>query len=68
MLKKALRMGFGASYLVADLWYGTKCVINAALELKLTVVLRMKGKKLKYRVRQADGKELLWTPTNCMPR
>ena len=59
MLKKALRMGFEASYLVADSWYGTKCIINAALELELTAVLRMKRGNLKYRVRQADGKELL---------
>ena len=59
MLKKALRMGFEASYLAADSWYGTKCIINAALELKLTAVLRMKRGNLKYRVRQADGKELL---------
>ena len=51
MLEKALRMGFEASYLVADSWYGTKCIINAALELKLTAVLRMKRGNLKYRVR-----------------
>ena len=52
MLKKALRMGFEASYLGADLWYGTKCIIKAA-------VLRMKRGNPKYRVRQADGKVLL---------
>ena len=59
MLKKALRMGFKASYLAVDSWYGTKCIINAALELKLTAVLSMKRGKLKYRVRRADGRELL---------
>ncbi len=59
MLKKAMRMGFEAPYLVADSWYGTKRIIQAALELKLTAVLRMKRGNLKYCVLQADGNEVL---------
>ncbi len=44
---------------MADSWYGTKRIIQAALELKLTAVLRMNRGNLEYCVLQADGNEVL---------
>ncbi|HEB63294.1 MAG TPA: transposase [Gammaproteobacteria bacterium] len=55
MLGRAKRQGIKADYLVADAWFGTKPMIQAAQSLKVTAILRMKKGNMKYRV----------TGTNC---
>lgn len=49
MMKRALRMGVEADYLVADAWFGTKPMIRTALDLGICPILRMKKNKMKYR-------------------
>ena len=49
MLKRALRSGLEADYLLADAWFGTKPMIRMALELNICSILRMKKNKMKYR-------------------
>ncbi len=68
MLKKAMRMGFEAPYLVADSWYGTKRIIQSALELKLTAVLCMKRGNLNIACSKQMAMRCCWTPSSCMPR
>ena len=65
MLKRAMRKGVMADYLVADAWYGTKTMVRAAVEVGVDAVLRMKKGTMKYRVgseggevRMLDAKEL----------
>ena len=57
MIKRAVRAGILAAYLIADSWFGTKAMILAAEENDLVPVLRMKKNKMKYRLRelQPDG-------------
>ena len=50
MMKRAMRCGVQADYLVADAWFGTKTMIRAAYELGVCAVLRMKKGAMKYRV------------------
>ncbi len=60
MMKKALRCGLDAEYVVADAWFGTKPMIRSALALGICPVLRMKKNKMRYRVVLKGGrKELL---------
>jgi len=50
MMKRAMRSGIEAEYLVADAWFGTKPMIRAALDLGICPILRMKKGNMKYRV------------------
>ena len=49
MMKRAIRSGIEADYMVADAWFGTKPMIRTALELDVCAILRMKKSKMKYR-------------------
>ncbi len=53
MLKKAIKSGHQATYLLGDAWFGTKQNIALAIEHDLHAIFQMKRGKLKYRV---DGK------------
>ena len=55
MMGRAKRLGIKADYLVADAWFGTKPMIETALSLELTGILRMKKNKMKYRVMGSPG-------------
>ena len=59
MLKRAIRDGMCADYLLGDAWFGTKPMIRTALELELCAILRMKKGKLKYRAAFAGGEKQL---------
>jgi hypothetical protein len=60
MMKRALRSGLEADYLVADAWFGTKPMIRTALGLGVCPILRMKKNRMKYRaVLKGRKKELL---------
>lgn len=60
MMKRALRSGIGAEYLVADAWFGSKPMIRTALGLGVCAILRMKKGNMKYRVAiKGRKKELL---------
>lgn len=54
MLRRSIREGISANYVVADAWFGNKQMINNALSLGLTAILRMKKNKLKYRIKQSN--------------
>ncbi len=49
MMKRALRAGMEADYVVADAWFGTKPMVRAALDLQVCPILRMKKGNMKYR-------------------
>jgi hypothetical protein len=82
MMKRAIRNGIDADYLLADAWFGTKPMIRCALELDICAILRMKKGKMKYRVTtQGQTKQLLdarqlyttvvkkkWAKVHGMPR
>ena len=60
MMKRAIRSGMEADYIVADAWFGTKPMIRSALELELCAILRMKKGNMKYRaVVKGRHKQLL---------
>ena len=50
MIRRALRAGIIAGYLLADAWFGSKAMIRLCQETDLTAILRMKKSQLKYRV------------------
>ena len=50
MMKRALRSGLKADYLVADAWFGSKRMVRETLSLDLCAILRMKKSKMKYRI------------------
>ena len=54
MLKRALRKGIKAKYIIGDSWYGCRRNIEMAFMLELTAIFRMKRGNLKYRL---NGKE-----------
>ena len=58
MVKRTLRNGLHADYLLADAWFGTKAMIQTAVNMGLCGVFRMKKGPLRYRYREA-GKTLL---------
>ena len=60
MLKKAVRDGYQASYVLGDSWFGNKGNIEAICDLELHVIFQMKRGKQKYRVGEKDltAKEL----------
>jgi hypothetical protein len=53
MVKRALRHGLQADYLLADAWFGTKAMIQTAVATGLCAILRMKKGQLQYRYRDA---------------
>ena len=55
MLRRALREGVLADYLVADAWYGTKTMLRAAEQVGVCAVFRMKKGTMKYRVSERGG-------------
>jgi len=60
MMKRAIRSGVDADYVVADAWFGTKPMIRSALDLDVGAILRMKKNKMKYRaVVKGRKKQLL---------
>ena len=59
MMKRALRSGIEADYVLADAWFGTKPMIRTALELDVCAILRMKKSKMKYRVVVSGWKKQL---------
>ena len=50
MLRRAQRQGNDADALVADAWFGTKTMVQTALNLNLTAILRMKKNAMTYRL------------------
>ena len=54
MLKRALRNGIKAKYILGDSWYGCRRNIKMAFILELIAIFRMKRGNLKYRL---NGKE-----------
>ena len=50
MLRRAVRMGFNATYFLADSWFMAKEVVRTALDCGLVPVLRLKKGNLKFRV------------------
>jgi len=50
MVKRVLRQGIEADYLLADAWFGSKAVLRLCEDTHLVGILRMKKGKLKYRV------------------
>lgn len=59
MIRRAVRHGVRASYVVADAWFGNKDMMRAALQLGMVAILRMKRNKTKYRVPHGNGYTLL---------
>ena len=60
MMKRAIRRGMEADYILADAWFGTKPMIRTALELEVCAIFRMKKSKMKYRaVVNGQTKQLL---------
>jgi hypothetical protein len=60
MMKRTLRNGLEADYMVADAWFGTKPMIRTALDLGVCPILRMKKNRMKYlAVTKGQKKELL---------
>lgn len=54
MLRRAIRLGINAQYLLGDCWYGCRKNIRLALVLGLIGIFRMKRGNLKYRL---NGRE-----------
>lgn len=61
MMKRAIRSGIGADYLVADAWFGTKRTIRSAFDVNVCGILRMKKNKMKYRASFHGRKKELFT-------
>jgi hypothetical protein len=60
MIKRAVRSGIEADYLIADAWFGTKSMMRTVLEQEMCAILRMKKSKMKYRaLMKGRTKELL---------
>ncbi|MCU7898900.1 MAG: transposase [Candidatus Thiodiazotropha sp. (ex Lucinoma aequizonata)] len=59
MMKRAIRSGMEADYVLADAWFGTKPMIRTALELDVCAILRMKKGKMKYRAVVSGRKKQL---------
>jgi hypothetical protein len=54
MLRRALRAGFRAAFVLADAWFGCKENIACCLENNLTAIMQMKRGLLAYRYRGRD--------------
>jgi len=59
MMKRAIRSGMEADYILADAWFGTKPMIRTALELDVCAILRMKKNRMKYRAVVSGRKKQL---------
>jgi hypothetical protein len=59
MIRRALRAGIEARYLLADAWFGSKAMLQLCQETALTAILRMKKSKLNYRVSEYRGGEVI---------
>jgi len=59
MMKRAIRSGMEADYVIADAWFGTKPMIRTALKLDVCAILRMKKSKMKYRA-VVSGRKKQW--------
>lgn len=59
MIRRAVRRGIRAPYIVADAWFGNKDMMRAAKQLGIEAILRMKRGKLKYRVPHGYGYRML---------
>ena len=60
MMRRALRAGMAAEYVVADAWFGGKPMIRSALKLELCAILRMKKGQMNYRLgMDGQAKQLL---------
>jgi len=59
MIRRAVRQGIRASYVVADAWFGNKDMMRTAGSLGMTAILRMKRGKTRYRVQHGNGYRLL---------
>ena len=59
MIHRALRAGIQGHYLLADAWFGSKAIIRLCQETALTVILRMKKSKLKYRMSEYINGEII---------
>ena len=57
MMKRAMRSGIEADYVIADAWFGTKAMMRTALGLETCAILRMKKSKMKYRALIKGGKK-----------
>ncbi len=70
MLRRAVKLGFKAKYLLADSWYDNKKNIALALELNLTGIFHLKGDSTKYRFqgREYTLKELYLLVSRKMKR
>lgn len=56
MIRRTLRAGIDAQYLLTDAWFGNKSMLRTAEAASLTPILRMKKSAMKYRVmRYAQG-------------
>jgi SRSO17 transposase len=59
MIRRIWRLGIRPQYLVADSWYGTKSLLETAAQLDLTAVVRMRKSRLKYRIIDDSGKQIV---------
>jgi DDE superfamily endonuclease len=59
MMRRAIRNGMEADYVVADAWFGTKPMLRSAIDLNLCPIFRMKKNKMKYRATIKGKKQLL---------
>lgn len=59
MMKRAIRSGLEADYVLADAWFGTKPMIRTARELDVYAILRMKKNRMKYRALVSGRKKQL---------
>ena len=62
MLRRALRAGFRAAFVLADAWFGCKENIACCLDINLTALFQMKRSLLTYRYRGRDlhGLSVVW--------
>lgn len=59
MIRRAVRQGIRASFVIADAWFGNKDMMRAAMKLNMVAILRMKRGKTKYRVPHGNGYRFL---------
>lgn len=59
MITRAQREGIEAEYFLADAWFATKQILRLTEEKSLTAIVRTKKNKTKYRLKTANGRQLL---------
>jgi SRSO17 transposase len=60
MVRRAVRAGVEADYLLADAWFGNRPTLRMAEESLLTAVLRMKKDQTKYRLAETRQGETVY--------